>query len=100
MLAEKIECDCAEAHFRNWQSEFPGDRVMAVLSISLRQRAAPEAKPVGAPHVTTDESGCTLSPLVRALPGCDEGLRRGLLDAGPQPGQLTCGVPFTGRHDL
>jgi len=28
-----------------------------VLSIYLRQRGSPESKPVGAPHVATDESG-------------------------------------------
>lgn len=42
---------------QNWQSEFLAIGSMAVLSIYLRQRGSPESKPVGAPHVTTDESG-------------------------------------------
>jgi hypothetical protein len=42
---------------QNWQSEFLAIGSMAVLSIYLRQRGSPESKPVGAPHVTTEESG-------------------------------------------
>jgi len=42
---------------QNWQSEFLAIGSMAVLSIYLRQRGSPESKPVGAPHITTDESG-------------------------------------------
>jgi hypothetical protein len=42
---------------QNWQSEFLAIGSMAVLGIYLRQRGSPESKPVGAPHVTTDESG-------------------------------------------
>jgi hypothetical protein len=42
---------------QNWQSEFLAIGSMAVLSIYLRQRGSPESKPVGAPHVATDESG-------------------------------------------
>ncbi len=42
---------------QNWQSEFLAIGSMAVLSIYLRQRGSPESKPVGAPHVSTDESG-------------------------------------------
>jgi hypothetical protein len=42
---------------QNWQSEFLAIGSMAVLSIYLRQRGSPESKPVGSPHVTTDESG-------------------------------------------
>jgi uncharacterized protein DUF6766 len=42
---------------QNWQSEFLAIGSMAVLSIYLRHRGSPESKPVGAPHVTTDESG-------------------------------------------
>jgi hypothetical protein len=42
---------------QNWQSEFLAIGSMAVLSIFLRQRGSPESKPVGAAHVTTDESG-------------------------------------------
>lgn len=42
---------------QNWQSEFLAIGSMAVLSIYLRQRGSPESKPVGAPHVTTDETG-------------------------------------------
>jgi hypothetical protein len=42
---------------QNWQSEFLAIGSMAVLSIYLRQRGSPESKPVGAAHVTTDESG-------------------------------------------
>lgn len=41
---------------QNWQSEFLAIGSMVVLSIYLRQRGSPESKPVGAPHVTTDES--------------------------------------------
>jgi hypothetical protein len=42
---------------QNWQSEFLAIGSMVVLSIYLRQRGSPESKPVGAPHITTDESG-------------------------------------------
>ncbi len=42
---------------QNWQSEFLAIGSMAVLSIYLRQRGSPESKPVGAPHVSTDETG-------------------------------------------
>jgi hypothetical protein len=42
---------------QNWQSEFLAIGSMVVLSIYLRQRGSPESKPVGAPHVTTDEQG-------------------------------------------
>ncbi|MBB4908462.1 DUF6766 family protein [Actinophytocola algeriensis] len=42
---------------QNWQSEFLAIGSMAVLSIYLRQRGSPESKPVGAPHVITDETG-------------------------------------------
>ena len=42
---------------QNWQSEFLAIGSMAVLSIYLRQRGSPESKPVGAPHLTTDETG-------------------------------------------
>jgi len=42
---------------QNWQSEFLAVGSMVVLSIYLRQRGSPESKPVGAPHVTTEESG-------------------------------------------
>jgi hypothetical protein len=42
---------------QNWQSEFLAVGSMVVLSIYLRQRGSPESKPVGAPHVATDESG-------------------------------------------
>jgi hypothetical protein len=42
---------------QNWQSEFLAVGSMVVLSIYLRQRGSPESKPVGAPHVTTDEQG-------------------------------------------
>ncbi|HEU5475627.1 MAG TPA: DUF6766 family protein [Actinophytocola sp.] len=42
---------------QNWQSEFLAIGSMVVLSIYLRQRGSPESKPVGAPHVTTDETG-------------------------------------------
>ena len=42
---------------QNWQSEFLAIGSMAVLSIYLRQRGSPESKPVGAPHVVTDETG-------------------------------------------
>jgi uncharacterized protein DUF6766 len=42
---------------QNWQSEFLAIGSMVVLSIYLRQRGSPESKPVGAPHVATDESG-------------------------------------------
>jgi hypothetical protein len=42
---------------QNWQSEFLAIGSMAVLSIYLRQRGSPESKPVGAAHVTTEESG-------------------------------------------
>jgi hypothetical protein len=42
---------------QNWQSEFLAIGSMAVLSIYLRQRGSPESKPVGAQHVTTEESG-------------------------------------------
>jgi hypothetical protein len=42
---------------QNWQSEFLAIGSMVVLSIYLRQRGSPESKPVGAPHVSTDESG-------------------------------------------
>jgi hypothetical protein len=42
---------------QNWQSEFLAIGSMAVLSIYLRQRGSPESKPVGEPHVTTDEQG-------------------------------------------
>jgi hypothetical protein len=42
---------------QNWQSEFLAIGSMVVLSIYLRQRGSPESKPVGAPHVVTDESG-------------------------------------------
>lgn len=42
---------------QNWQSEFLAIGSMVVLSIYLRQRGSPESKPVGAAHVTTDESG-------------------------------------------
>jgi hypothetical protein len=42
---------------QNWQSEFLAIGSMVVLSIYLRQRGSPESKPVGAAHVTTDETG-------------------------------------------
>jgi hypothetical protein len=42
---------------QNWQSEFLAIGSMAVFSVYLRQRGSPESKPVGAPHVTTDQSG-------------------------------------------
>jgi len=42
---------------QNWQSEFLAIGSMVVLSIYLRQRGSLESKPVGAAHVTTDESG-------------------------------------------
>jgi hypothetical protein len=42
---------------QNWQSEFLAIGSMVVLSIYLRQRGSPESKPVGAAHVTTEESG-------------------------------------------
>ena len=42
---------------QNWQSEFLAIGSMAVLSIYLRQRGSPESKPVGTPHLTTDETG-------------------------------------------
>ncbi|MFL6141459.1 MAG: DUF6766 family protein [Labedaea sp.] len=42
---------------QNWQSEFLAIGSMVVLSIYLRQRGSPESKPVGAAHVSTDESG-------------------------------------------
>jgi hypothetical protein len=42
---------------QNWQSEFLAIGSMVVLSIYLRQRGSPESKPVGAPHITTDEQG-------------------------------------------
>jgi hypothetical protein len=42
---------------QNWQSEFLAIGSMVVLSIYLRQRGSPESKPVGSPHVATDESG-------------------------------------------
>jgi hypothetical protein len=42
---------------QNWQSEFLAIGSMVVLSIYLRQRGSPESKPVGEPHVTTDETG-------------------------------------------
>jgi hypothetical protein len=42
---------------QNWQSEFLAIGSMAVLSIYLRHRGSPESKPVGAPHVSTDEQG-------------------------------------------
>jgi hypothetical protein len=42
---------------QNWQSEFLAIGSMVVLSIYLRQRGSPESKPVGSPHVTTDETG-------------------------------------------
>lgn len=42
---------------QNWQSEFLAIGSMVVLGIYLRQRGSPESKPVGAPHVTTDEAG-------------------------------------------
>jgi hypothetical protein len=42
---------------QNWQSEFLAIGSMAVFSVYLRQRGSPESKPVGAAHVTTDESG-------------------------------------------
>jgi hypothetical protein len=42
---------------QNWQSEFLAIGSMVVLSIYLRQRGSPESKPVGAPHVATDETG-------------------------------------------
>jgi hypothetical protein len=42
---------------QNWQSEFLAIGSMVVLGIYLRQRGSPESKPVGSPHVTTDETG-------------------------------------------
>jgi hypothetical protein len=42
---------------QNWQSEFLAVGSMVVLSIYLRQRGSPESKPVGEPHVSTDEQG-------------------------------------------
>jgi hypothetical protein len=42
---------------QNWQSEFLAIGSMAVLSVYLRQRGSPESKPVGSPHMVTDESG-------------------------------------------
>jgi hypothetical protein len=42
---------------QNWQSEFLAIGSMAVFSVYLRQRGSPESKPVGAPHMVTDESG-------------------------------------------
>jgi hypothetical protein len=42
---------------QNWQSEFLAIGSMVVFSIYLRQRGSPEFKPVGAPHVVTEESG-------------------------------------------
>jgi hypothetical protein len=42
---------------QNWQSEFLAIGSMVVLSIYLRQRGSPESKPVGAAHITTDETG-------------------------------------------
>jgi hypothetical protein len=42
---------------QNWQSEFLAIGSMVVFSIYLRQRGSPESKPVGAPHVVTEESG-------------------------------------------
>jgi len=42
---------------QNWQSEFLAIGSMVVLSIYLRQRGSPESKPVGEPHVATDEQG-------------------------------------------
>ncbi|HEV7977054.1 DUF6766 family protein [Amycolatopsis sp.] len=42
---------------QNWQSEFLAIGSMAVFSVYLRQRGSPESKPVGAPHMVTDETG-------------------------------------------
>jgi hypothetical protein len=42
---------------QNWQSEFLVAGSMAALSVFLRQRGSPEAKPVDAANATTDETG-------------------------------------------
>jgi hypothetical protein len=42
---------------QNWQSEFLAIGSMAVLSVYLRQRGSPESKPVGAAHVSTEQTG-------------------------------------------
>jgi len=39
--------------FQNWQSEFLAIGAMVVLTIFLRQRGAPESKPVDSPHSQT-----------------------------------------------
>jgi hypothetical protein len=56
-LAYLASADFWNRTLQNWQSEFLAIGSMAVLSIYLRQRGSPESKPVGAAHITTDESG-------------------------------------------
>jgi uncharacterized membrane protein YbaN (DUF454 family) len=46
-----------ETTLQNWQSEFLAVGSFAVLAIYLRQRGAPESKPVGCPHHTTSVEG-------------------------------------------
>ena len=52
-----VSPDFAVDFAENWQSELLAIGPMAVFSVYLRQRGSPESKPVGAAHVTTDESG-------------------------------------------
>jgi len=52
-----IGADFWNRTLQNWQSEFLAIGSMVVFSIHLRQRGSPESKPVGAPHMVTEESG-------------------------------------------
>jgi len=49
--------DFWQTTLQNWQSEFLAVGAMVVLSIYLRQRGSPQAKPVGDPHTTTATEG-------------------------------------------
>ncbi|WP_447007012.1 DUF6766 family protein [Saccharothrix isguenensis] len=52
-----LSADFWNRSLQNWQSEFLAIGSMVVLSVYLRQRGSSQSKPVGSPHVATDESG-------------------------------------------
>ena len=56
-LSDLGSADFWNRTLQNWQSELLAIGSMVVLSIYLRQRGSAESKPVGAAHVTTDETG-------------------------------------------
>jgi hypothetical protein len=56
-LAYVVSADFWNRTLQNRQSEFLTVGSMVVLSIYLRQRGAPESKPVGAPHTATGIEG-------------------------------------------